>query len=197
MSIYEGVTRNRTTPADDARSVGAATEAEASGKRADAAHPRLLSLKIEAAAMAVCMAGIALITAVNVVTRYLTNISLAFTEEYSVALMVITAMIGTSYAMARRRHISIDYFIDKLAPRRRHIADLIALGATGVCFLILLVYGAQLAWDEYRYGVLTPGLGYPSWVFTMWMPTLSALVLIRVAERIWHLIAGSNRPWHG
>ena len=35
------------------------------------------------------MAAMALITAANVVTRYLTNISLAFTEEYSVALMVM------------------------------------------------------------------------------------------------------------
>ena len=64
-----------------------------------------LPLKFEEVAVAAGMAAIALITAINVVVRYLTNISFAFTEEYSVVLMVLVTILGTSLAMAGGRHI--------------------------------------------------------------------------------------------
>ena len=48
-------------------------------------HRSPLPLTLEAVVMAAAMAAIGLITLANVVTRYLTNISFAFTEEYSVA----------------------------------------------------------------------------------------------------------------
>ena len=40
------------------------------------------------------MAALCLITLGNVVARYLTNYSFAFTEEYSIALMVVVTMLG-------------------------------------------------------------------------------------------------------
>ena len=70
----------------------------------------LLTLKLEEVAIAAGMAAIALITAANVVVRYLTNISFAFTEEYSVVLMVLVTILGTSLAMSGGRHIRIEYF---------------------------------------------------------------------------------------
>jgi len=153
------------------------------------AAPSKLPLKFEEVLMAATMGAIALITAANVVTRYLTNISLAFTEEFSTALMVVMAMVGTAYAVAGGRHIRIGYFVDNLGPRGRLWAELLALGATGLCFLIMLVYGAQMVWDDYQYEVLSPGLGYPQWVFTLWLPALSAVVLLRTVERALHWIS--------
>jgi TRAP-type transport system small permease protein len=153
----------------------------------ETAAPTKLSLKLEEVLMAATMAAIALITAANVVTRYLTNISLAFTEEFSTVLMVILAIVGTAYATAWRRHIRIGYFVDSLSPRGRYRAEMLALLATAVCFLVLLLYGAQMTWDDYSYGVLSPGLGYPQWVFSIWLPVFSALTLLRAGERAVHL----------
>ena len=81
-----------------------------------------LPLKFEEVAVAAGMAAIALITAINVVVRYLTNISFAFTEEYSVVLMVLVTILGTSLAMAGGRHIRIEYFTYFLSARGRQIA---------------------------------------------------------------------------
>lgn len=157
----------------------------------EVARPKLsISLKIEEVALAIGMAGIALITAANVVTRYLTNISLAFTEEYSIALMVVVTLVGTSYAVACGNHIRIGYFIDNLPPAGRRRAELFALAATGLCFSIILVWGAQMSWDDYRFESLSPGLGYPQWLFTGWLPLLSVLILMRIAERMWLLWTG-------
>jgi TRAP-type C4-dicarboxylate transport system permease small subunit len=160
---------------------------------AQAPQPRTrLPLKIEEVAIATGMAAIALITAANVVVRYLTNISFAFTEEYSVVLMVIVTILGTSLAMAGGRHIKIEYFTYLLKPRARQIAEIVSMALVIVCFTIVMVYGFKLTWDEYRYESLTPGLGDPQWLHTGWLPLLSLFVIGRAAGRAWRMWRGES-----
>ena len=151
---------------------------------AGAAHRGAILLTLESVAVAAAMGAIALITAANVATRYLTNISLAFTEEFSVALMVIATLLGTSLALARGRHIAIGYFVERLSRRGRVLAEIVSLCLVIACFGIIAFYGAELTWDEYRFGVLSPGMELPQWWLTGWLPLLSLLVLWRCAERI-------------
>jgi TRAP-type C4-dicarboxylate transport system permease small subunit len=151
-----------------------------------------LPLRFEEVVVAAGMAAIALITAANVVTRYLTNISLAFTEEFSVVLMVIVTLFGTALAMAGGRHIRIGYFVDLLSARGRRIAEMAAMILVVICFGILLIYGALLTWDEYRFESLTPGLGQPQWLHTGWLPLLSVLVIARAIGRFVRLWRGGD-----
>lgn len=142
--------------------------------------------------MAAAMAGIALITAANVATRYLTDISLAFTEEYSVVLMVVVALLGTAIATASGRHIRIGYFVELLPKGGQRIAELAGLALTIICFGILVWYGYKLAWDEYRFEVLSNGLGNPNWWYTGWLPLLSAIVVLRALGRLLRLARGKD-----
>lgn len=149
-------------------------------------------LGLERVLLAAAMAAMALITAANVVTRYLSDISLAFTEEYSVALMVVVAMIGTALATATGRHIRIGYFVEKLSPHRQRIAEIIALLLLILCFALILWYGTRMVWDEYDFEVLSPGLGHPQWLYTIWLPLLAVLVMARALGRIIRLMRGEN-----
>jgi TRAP-type C4-dicarboxylate transport system permease small subunit len=154
-------------------------------------RPRV-SLKIEEIIMGVAMAAMALITGANVLTRYLTNVSFAFTEEYSVLLMVIVALVGSSYAMAGGRHIRIGFLVDDMAPRWRRPAEVIAMVLAIACFGVLVVWGGLLTWDEYRFESMTPGLGNPQWIYTGMLPLLSLLVVARAAGRLVRLLRGAN-----
>lgn len=149
-----------------------------------------LPLKFEEVLIAAGMAAIALITFANVVVRYLTNISFAFTEEYSVVLMVLVTVLGTSLAMAGGRHIKIEYFTNLLSKRGQQIAEIIAMILVIICFGIITIYGAYLTYDEYRFESLTPGLGQPQWLHTGWLPLLSVFVIGRAAGR-------ALRMWRG
>lgn len=149
-------------------------------------------LKIEEVLIAAAMAAMALITFGNVVVRYLTNVSFAFTEEYSVVLMVVVTMIGSSLAVAAGRHIRIGVLIDGMTPALRRRFEMIAMAAVIVCFGILLIYGGSLAWDEYRYEVLSPGLGNPQWLYTGIMPLLAIAVIARAVGRIIRLSRGED-----
>jgi TRAP-type C4-dicarboxylate transport system permease small subunit len=151
--------------------------------------PRVrVPVKIEEAVMAACMALLVLITFANVVTRYLTNISFAFTEEYSISLMVIATLFGTSVAVAAGRHIRIGYFADRARPGTQRILELVSTGATIAMFSVLVVYGALWVYDDWFYETTSPGLGVPEWLYTVWLPILSLAITARAlgcAIRAW------------
>src|SRR5262245_66212288 len=99
-------------------------------------------LQLEEAVAAAVMALLGLITLANVIVRYLTNYSFAFTEEYSIALMVVVAMLGASIAAARNRHMRITWFVDNMRPGLRAAADAVAMLATAAMFVLLVALGA-------------------------------------------------------
>lgn len=146
--------------------------------------PPRVPIKIEQAIGAAVMATIACITFANVVVRYLTNVSFAFTEEYSVALMVIMAMIGSAAACASDRHIRMTYLVDKLGPSARRRIELLCLALSILMFGTLVWLGSRHSWDEYRFEVLSPGLGVPQWLYTVWLPVLAALCVLRLVGRL-------------
>jgi TRAP-type transport system small permease protein len=149
-------------------------------------------LKIEEALVAAAMAGMVLITGANVFTRYLSNVSLAFTEEYSIVLMVVATMLGTSLAMASGRHIRIGYFADTRQPKTRQRMEIIAMVLVVVLFGIIGIYGASLTWDEYRFEVTSPGLGVPQWLYTGFLPLLSLAVIGRAIGRAIRMSRGEE-----
>jgi len=146
------------------------------------------TLRFERAVMAGTMGLLCLITMGNVAVRYLTNISFAFTEEISIVLMVVMTLTGTAHAFVDNKHIAITYFIDLLGPRGHRSARGLALLAALVMFTLLAVLGTRMAWDDYRFEVTTPALGIAQWIYTIWLPLLSALIVVRVlgALRRWH-----------
>ena len=136
-------------------------------------------LKIEEWLAGAAIAILALLTFANVVVRYATDFSFAFTEEFSIFLMVLMTLLGASSVMAKNGHLNISYVVDRLSPRLRRGVRLAATAAAAVTFVLLAVLGARMAYDEYRYEVTSPGLGIPTWVYTVWLPILSLAILGR------------------
>ena len=151
-------------------------------------HRTRVPLKIEENLAGAIMAALAFITFANVVVRYLTNFSFAFTEEISIFLMVVMTLVGSSSLMAKGGHLDIAYFVEKLSTKNRHKFKLAGQVVTCCTFLLLTILGGQMAWDEYRFEVSSPGLGIPTWVYTIWLPILFMAVTGRavgVIIRTW------------
>lgn len=138
------------------------------------------SVSIERFVLALVMALLCLITMANVVVRYFTNVSFAFTEEISVFLLVVMTLVGASTAFYRGQHIAILFLVERFSERgRKHLA-LFALAASTLMFALLAWYGTRMAWDDYRYDVTTPALGLPQWIYSAALPVLSLLVIARL-----------------
>jgi len=128
------------------------------------------------------MAAICLITMGNVVARYFTNVSFAFTEEVSVFLLVFLAFVGSAKAFLDGNQMAVTYFIDKQPWRWKRRWLLFGLAASALMMLLLAWYGGRMAFDDYDMEVTTPGLGWQQWVYTVWLPLLSLLVLGRIVQ---------------
>jgi TRAP-type C4-dicarboxylate transport system permease small subunit len=130
------------------------------------------------------MAGLCVITMANVVVRYLSDESFAWTEEFSVFLLVLTTMAGTAAAALRDNHIRIEFFLASGSASRQRILALFGALVTTVFFLVLAVLTGRMAWDDFHYAEMSSGLGVPRWWYTAWVPALSLVISLRVIQAL-------------
>ena len=130
------------------------------------------------------MAALCVITMANVVVRYLSDESFAWTEEYSVFLLVLTTMAGTSAAALRENHIRIEFFFSSGSARRQRVLAFFGALVTAIFFLVLAALTGRMAWDDFHYGEISMGLGVPRWWYTAWVPALSLVITFRVIQAL-------------
>ena len=143
------------------------------------AAPARVPLAIEDWLTVIIMALLALITFANVLVRYFTNASFAWTEEVSVFLMIVLAMVAGSAAVARNRHIRIEYFADSGPESRQRALAKFGAAMVALLFGLMAVLSARVLWDDVQYGETSPGIGVPQWWYTMWLPVLSVAIMGR------------------
>ncbi|PIF28820.1 TRAP-type C4-dicarboxylate transport system permease small subunit [Acidovorax sp. 56] len=141
------------------------------------AEPR--SLRLEDWLTVIVMAALALITFANVLVRYFTNSSFAWTEEISVFLMIALALIAGSAAVARDQHIRIEYFAEGGSALRSKRLSMLGAATVALLFGVIAVLSVRVVWDDYRFGETSPGIGVPQWWYSVWLPVFSALITAR------------------
>jgi TRAP-type C4-dicarboxylate transport system permease small subunit len=155
--------------------------------------PPKVPVKIEEFCAAAAMALICCITFANVLVRYFTDASFAFTEEFSIFLMVVLTLFGASAAFACDQHIRMTFLTERLP---RHIARRLEYAVTAlsaVMFGIMAWYGTFLFWDDWQYETTSPGIGIPQWIYTIWMPLLSAVIMLRIIGRLIRLVRHARK----
>jgi TRAP-type transport system small permease protein len=141
--------------------------------------------EIEAHLAVACMVLLVLITLGNVLTRYFTDQSFAWTEEISVFLMVVMTFSGAASMALRDQHIRIEFLYERGTHQRQTTLRVFSavMTATFFCALAFLFLLALL--DEIKYAETTMGLGIPRWWFTAFMPPLCALIALRALQYAW------------
>lgn len=137
--------------------------------------------RFERALATLALVIISLISLANVVVRYFTNASFAFTEEFSVFLLVILTFAGASVALRSNRHIRIG-MLERMFPRLRTPLIIVQWLAAVLVLGLVVAYGSQFAWEEFQWDSESPGLGLPNWWYVIWLPLLGLLMLWRVTQ---------------
>ena len=55
--------------------------------------------------------------------------------------------------------------------------------AAAVLFAIIVRYGIRLFLDDWNFDTTSPGIGIPQWMYTIWLPLLSAVIALRIVPR--------------
>ncbi len=141
--------------------------------------------KIEERLGVACMVVLAIITLGNVLTRYFTDMSFAWTEEISVFLIVVMTLAGAASVAGRDVHIRIEYFYDGGSLARRRTLRALSGAVTTLVFLALAVLFSIDVADEIRWSETSMGLGVPRWWFTAAIPPLCLAIAVRAGIAGW------------
>lgn len=148
--------------------------------------------KLEEALAVAAMALLVVITLLNVLTRYFTDESFAWTEELSVFLMVVMALAGASAIALRDRHIRIEFLFNCRTPQGKEIPrrslKLFSCLATSAVFALLAALFARWVWDQYKFSETSMGLGVPLWWYGLAMPVLCLAIAARAAGAFFRVL---------
>ncbi len=150
-------------------------------------------LAIEDWLAVILLATLAIITFLNVLVRYFTDQSFAWTEEISVFLLIVLTMAGGSVAFVRNHHIRIEILADNGSPRRQRIMALISNGCVLAFFLLLTVLSVKLVADEFIYEETSPAIGVPTWWYSIWLPVMAAAISLRTVGIIRRIAKSASR----
>lgn len=134
------------------------------------------------------MALLALITFANVVVRYLTDTSFAWTEEFSIFLLIVVTMTAGSTAFVRSQHIRIEFLADSGPHHRQRTLARISTLFSLLFFVALTILSARMVYDEYTWGDTSPAIGVPTWWYSIWVPVLSLVISLRLTGMLQRLM---------
>jgi len=146
---------------------------------------RRVPLALEEGLAVACMALLLVITILNVLTRYFTDQSFAWSEEISVFLMVLMTLAGASAATGRDRHIRIEFFYDGGTRQSRRRLKVFGACLVALLFLVLALLFGRVVADEIRFEETSMGLGMPRWWFTLFSPLLCIAIALRSIGVAW------------
>lgn len=131
---------------------------------------------------AALLAGMALLGLANVVTRYVFQYPLAFTEELEINGLVWLTLFGTSLACKRGHHLRMLFFQDRLPQRFRFwLNQVVNLAGAGL-FATLGYLGYKQLLDERILEITSESLNLPQWIYTSCIPIGCALIVLRIIQ---------------
>jgi TRAP-type C4-dicarboxylate transport system permease small subunit len=140
--------------------------------------------------LAILLGGIAAICFVEVILRYVFLASLAWYDEFVGYLLVWLTFLGAVDAQAHGNHIGIANLVESMPERLRKAAMLSSHAVLVGIHLVLLLYGAQLAFRFLDENAVT--LPVPMGVIYSVIPVSAALMLMVEGIQIASLLRRSE-----
>lgn len=138
--------------------------------------------KIEEYICAFLLFFMAALAFANVLVRYLTDGSLAFTEELIVNLFVWITVLGGAIAFRKKAHLGVELVVNHL-PLRWQKAAVIFGGICSVALFVLLFnQGIGLVAQEYKNKMVTYSMALPMWWFGLAVPFGALIMILRAIQ---------------
>jgi TRAP-type C4-dicarboxylate transport system permease small subunit len=144
---------------------------------------RALIDNIEEALCGLIFMAMTLLGFANVTVRYLSNHSLASTEELLINGFLLLTVLGAAIAAKRGDHLAVTIIHD-LLPRRGKIAMIVVSTALGCVLLGASAwFTAELVSNQLSNGMLSYALQVPAWYYTAAVPVAFVLVMVRFIQQ--------------
>ncbi|MCP4262132.1 MAG: TRAP transporter small permease [Planctomycetes bacterium] len=116
----------------------------------------------------ICLVIMLILILIQVLLRYGFNESIGGANEFATILFGYTSALGIAVAIARREHMAISFFTERLPSRPRKVVDATGLILLFMLNIIILCYSFK--WMAYTGSRMIPILQVPRWTAQMAIP---------------------------
>ncbi len=145
----------------------------------------------------VCAMGMtmALVVAVQVVSRYGFNHSLFWSEELARFLLIWLSFLGATVAYCHGVHPGVDSLVRRMPEQWRTLTALLSYLAGAALFTVMVVSGTQFAWFV-RLQIF-PATGLAKWIIMAVVPVSGIIFLVHCLAGIGRLFDRNGRQLEG
>jgi len=148
---------------------------------------------IEEKIIGILLAVMVAINGINIVSRYVFNFSISFSEELLVYLFVWAMMLGAAAAAYRGQNLGMSALTD-LLPARWQKGMSVIISLLGIAlFIILAITGASMVKSELVNKLITPTMGLPEWIFGLAIPIGAIFFIYRNIQIIIQTLKGAEK----
>ena len=114
--------------------------------------------------------AITVITFANVISRNLAGVSLSFTEEITINLLVLITFLGSAIGARKYAHLGFTFLFDK-GNKAVRLFIVFFTGVVSLClFGVLAWYGWEMVSFQMMMNQTSPALGMPQWILSLALP---------------------------
>lgn len=124
---------------------------------------------------------------INVVVRYCTSFSFAWSEEMTINFFVWVTMLGIARAYRTGQHLSMSVLYNYFPISLKKFCNIFAALLCLIFFGALAYTGALEVIDEYELESISESLGIPVWWYTIATPLFSILIIFRMLQHSFDL----------
>ncbi len=139
----------------------------------------------EEAVIFVCMTGIAVLTFGAVLSRFVFNHSIAWSEELVRYMFIWGALFGASFAFKHCSHSGLPILVEKFPPRLARLVAEFGFVLTVLLFAVIVYTGWGLVTLGIDSGQLSPATKIPYWVVNFGQVLAFVFCIYRVIQARW------------
>ena len=148
--------------------------------------------RTEEALIVLFLAGMCVITFVQVILRYVFNSGFGWAVEATTYMFGWMVLIGLAYGVRESSHIGVDIWVKKLGPKAKKVTALVG-AALCLLYAALLIVGAfRYETVMYQLGVEADDIAVQRWVLLGALPIGFILLLVRLLEVTWRIWTGKQ-----
>lgn len=125
---------------------------------------------------------------INVVVRYCSSFSFAWTEEITINFFVWITLLGTALAFRDGSNLAMSIIYQAFPARLRKFCYCAGYLFCLLFFGMLVYTGSLEVFDEFELESISESLGVPVWWYTIATPALSLLVIFRMSQRFYEIL---------
>ncbi len=126
--------------------------------------------KFEGVMLGVGVIAMTVNTVAAVISRYVFNSAITFTDELNMIFIVVVTYAGLSYAARNGRHIRMSAIYDAMPATTRKVLMILMTSVTSAFMFYLSFYSYYYILEVYQSGRILPALGLPVFYIYLWVP---------------------------